>query len=183
MKHSLIFRMIFCSMMAALSFVLTFCEIPFIVTITLYGIPLVFVGVVFGPGYGLLTGLLAGFLEQIRYGISIQTIFWLLAPMAWGGISGLVHFILRIIIREDKVYKKVICYSVAIILTSIIANIFNSAALVLLGYSTDPINDFKMFILYAIERLVSVPIHIVIYIPVCYFVCEAVKKIIKLNER
>ena len=60
MKKNLIFKIVYCSIMAAMAFVCTFFEIPlFGFNITLYGIPLIFVGIVCGPVYGLLTGLIA----------------------------------------------------------------------------------------------------------------------------
>ena len=73
--------------MAAMAFVCTFFEIPlFGFNITLYGIPLIFVGIVCGPVYGLLTGLIAGVLEQLKWGISIQTILWLIVKFAVCGV-------------------------------------------------------------------------------------------------
>ena len=80
MKKNLIFKVVYCSIMAAMSFVCTFFEIPiFNVNVTLYGIPLVFVGVVCGPIYGLLTGFIAGVLEQLKWGLTIQSFLWIIA--------------------------------------------------------------------------------------------------------
>ena len=73
MKNNMIFKMVYCSIMAAMAYVCTLFEIPLSFTVTLYGIPLIFVGIMFGPIYGVLTGLIAGFLEQMKYGISLQT--------------------------------------------------------------------------------------------------------------
>lgn len=182
MKKNLIFKIVYCSIMAAMSFVCTFFEIPiFNVNVTLYGIPLIFVGVVCGPVYGVLTGLIAGVLEQLKWGISIQTFFWLIAPIVWGGLSGLLYNLLKIIIKDDKLYKKIITYSVVIIVTAVIANISNTFAMVMLGYSSEPITNISLFFTYAIPRLISIPIHIIIYIPICYMVCEKFKKIKFIN--
>lgn len=179
MKKNLIFKIAYCSIMAAMSFVCTFFEIPlFSVNVTLYGIPLVFVGIVCGPVYGLLTGFIAGVLEQLKWGLSIQSFLWIIAPIVWGALSGLIYSGLKKLINDNKVYKKIIIYSIAIIISSIIANISNTMALVLLGF-TEPINNISLFMAYAIPRLLSVPIHVIIYIPICYIVCEKFKKIIK----
>jgi len=168
--------------MAAMAYVCTFFELPiFNVNVTLYGIPLIFVGVVCGPMYGLLTGLIAGILEQLKWGISIQTFLWLLAPIAWGALSGLLYRGFKQLLKDDKKYKVIINYSLTIIITAIIANICNTLALVLLGYSSDEITNVLLFIAYAIPRLISVPIHVIIYIPICFVVCEKFKKIKFVN--
>lgn len=181
MKKNLIFKIVYCSIMAAMSFVCTFFEIPiFSVNVTLYGIPLIFVGVVCGPVYGLLTGFIAGFLEQLKWGISLQAFLWIIAPMVWGGLSGLLYKGLKLLFKDNKIYKIIIIYSITIIVTAIIANISNTVALVLLGF-TEPINNIMLFITYAIPRLLSVPIHVIIYIPICYIVCEKFKKIKFIN--
>ena len=182
MKKNLIFKIVYCSIMAAMAFVCTFFEIPlFGFNITLYGIPLIFVGIVCGPVYGLLTGLIAGVLEQLKWGISVQTIFWLIAPMVWGGLSGLLYNLFKKIVKDNKLYKKIIIYSIVIIITAIIANVSNTFAMVVLGYSSEPITNISLFLAYAIPRLISVPIHIIIYIPICYMVCDKFKKIKFMN--
>lgn len=178
MKKNLIFKIVYCSIMAAMAFVCTFFEIPlFGFNVTLYGIPLIFVGIVCGPVYGLLTGLIAGVLEQLKWGISVQTIFWLIAPMVWGGLSGLLFKGLKKLFNDNKKYKVIIDYSITIIITAIIANICNTFALVILGYTSSEITNVLLFLGYAIPRLISVPIHVIIYIPICYIVCEKFKKI------
>ncbi len=180
MKNKLIFKITYCSIMAAMAGVIAMFPIPvFTIELTLYAIPLIFVGIVYGPGYGLLTGLLAGIIEQIRYGISLQTIFWLLAPIAWGGISGLGYFIINK--NSNNKVIKMTFYATVIIISAIIANLFNSFALAYLGYSSTTVSDLGTFLAYAIPRLISIPIHVIIYIPVCYLVCEKFKKITLIN--
>ena len=87
---------------------------------------------------------------------------------------------LKKLFKDNKPYKKIIIYTISIIITSIIANIANTLALVLLAY-TYPINNIMLFMTYAIPRLLSVPIHVIIYIPICYIVCEKFKKIKFIN--
>ena len=103
MKKNLIFKVVYCSIMAAMSFVCTFFEIPiFNVNVTLYGIPLVFVGVVCGPIYGLLTGFIAGVLEQLKWGLTIQSFLWIIAPIAWGALSGLMYLGLKKLFNKER---------------------------------------------------------------------------------
>ena len=182
MKNKALFKIVYCGIMAAMSFVCTLFEIPLIINITLYGIPLIFVGILYGPGYGALVGFVAGFLEQLKWGITLQSFLWILAPHSWGGLSGLIYLFLNKLFGNKKIYINVINYSVAIIVAAIIANIANSFALVVYGYSSTNVENLKMFIAYAIPRLVSIPIHVLIYIPVCYIVCEKIKKILVFEE-
>ena len=177
MKKNLIFKIVYCSIMAAMAFVCTFFEIPlFGFNITLYGIPLIFVGIMCGPVYGLLTGLIAGVLEQLKWGISFQTFFWLISPIVWGGLSGLLFNSFKLLFKDNKKYKIIIKYCLSISITAVIANICNTFALVILGYSSSEITNVLLFIGYAIPRLISVPIHVIIYVPICYIVCEKFKK-------
>ena len=108
MKKSKIFKITFCAVMAAMATILTVFEVNLpVFNVALYGIPLVFTSLTLGPGYGLLTGLVAGAIEQIYKGISLQTFLWIIAPLAWGGLSGLVYFIMKKLFKDDKVYKKI----------------------------------------------------------------------------
>ena len=80
MKQSKIFKITFCSIMAAMSIILSFFEVNLpIFNVALYGVPLVFTSIMFGPWYGLLTGVIAGGIEQISKGISIQSLVWIIA--------------------------------------------------------------------------------------------------------
>ena len=89
MKKSKVFSLSFCAIMASISIVLTIYEVNLpIFNVALYGLPLVFVSILFGPRYGFLTGLIAGSVEQIMKGLSIQSFVWIIAPLAWGGLSG-----------------------------------------------------------------------------------------------
>lgn len=180
MKNNFLVKIIFCSIMAALSFVCTTIEIPLVVNITLYGIPLIFVGVLYGPTYGALTGLVAGMLEQLKWGLSLQTFLWLLAPICWGGISGIINLLLK----KEKFNKKniiLIIYLLVITITALFANITNSFALAVLGYSSSEINNLLLFVAYAVPRLISVPIHVALYVPICYLLCEKFKNIAFIN--
>ena len=66
MKKNKIFKITFCAIMASMSTILTIFEVNLpVFNVALYGLPLVFVSVIYGPGYGFLTGLVAGSIEQI----------------------------------------------------------------------------------------------------------------------
>ena len=115
MKKNKVFKLTFCSIMASLSIVLTFLEVNLpVFNVALYGLPLVLTSILFGPSYGLLAGLIAGSVEQIYNGLSIQSFVWIIAPLAWGGLSGLVYHTLKNVFKDNKEYKKIIYKSITI---------------------------------------------------------------------
>jgi ECF transporter S component (folate family) len=60
------------------------------IKITLYGFPLIVIGYFFGPIYGLIGGISTGIVSDLTgYGISLSTLWWILAPICWGVIPGL----------------------------------------------------------------------------------------------
>lgn len=95
---------------------------------TLYGFPLLFSGILFGPWIGLLTGLVSGILSQFfTYGISITTPIWILAPIIWGFLSGLFF---HNTFKKKESPKYII---LTVILTSIIVTLTNTLAMFLDG--------------------------------------------------
>ena len=180
MKQSKIFKITFCSIMASLSIVLTFFEVNLpIFNLALYALPLVLVSIMFGPGYGLLTGFIAGFVEQLTKGLSIQTFIWILAPIFWGGLSGGVYHLLAHIFKDDKKYKKIIYIAFGIFFSILFANLSNSVAMAVFSYTADPVTSFSTFIVYAVGRMGSIPVHIIIYTPICYIVIKNLKQFIE----
>lgn len=183
MKQSKIFKITFCSIMAAMSIILSFFEVNLpIFNVALYGVPLVFTSIMFGPWYGLLTGAIAGGIEQISKGISIQSLVWIIAPLAWGFLSGLIYNGLKKLFNDDKVYKKIIYYTLAILVSIFVANLANSFALAIFGYIPNKADSVKIFLIFAISRMVSIPVHILVYVPLCYLIVERMKKIMRKDE-
>lgn len=179
MKKMKIFKITFCAIMAAMATIFNFIEItlPFGFNLTLYGLPLVFVSFTYGPALGLLTGFVCGAIEQIVKGISLQTFLWIIAPLAWGLLSGLVYHGLKKLFNDNKVYKKIIYYTLGILVSITVANLANSAALAVFGHTSDPVSSFGLFMAYAFARMISIPFHVVLYVPLCYILCERMKKI------
>lgn len=189
MKKTLTFKITLCAILAAMAIVLALFPIPFFnIELTLYGIPLIIVGVIYGPGYGALCGFITGTTEQlVRFGPSVESLFYVLAPIAWGLVSALLKKLFDKIIKTDD-YKinvlNIVKYSITITLTAIIANFLNTIALTFTQYvwvSQDC--DFLLTYFFAnvFTRLVSVPVHILFYIPICVIVVTALKKY--LNEK
>ena len=95
---------------------------------TLYGLPLLFAGILFGPWVGLLTGLVSGFLSQLlTFGLSITTPLWMIAPMLWGFISGLLF---HNVFKKKESPKNIV---LTVILTSVFVTLTNTLALYLDG--------------------------------------------------
>lgn len=173
MKKTKVFKLTFCAIMASMSIVLTIFEVHLpIFNVALYGLPLVLTSILFGPSYGFLAGLIAGSVEQITKGLSIQTFIWILAPLSWGGLSGLVYHGLKKIFKDDKKYKKLMYITLSVLISIFVANICNSTAMAVFAYTKDPITSLGAFIIYAFSRMVSIPFHIIVYVPICYLTCE-----------
>lgn len=127
MKKKLIFQITFCAIMAALSIVLekfVSIDVGMRLKFTLYGLPLMVIGVIFGPKMGFTTGIVTGIVLQLTspYGISLTSPFWALASIAWGGISGLVFRFLN----KKNAWLNV---SLTVIITSLSANLLNTLAM------------------------------------------------------
>ena len=126
MKKINVFQMVFCAVMAALSIVLEkFASIdlgPF--KLTMYGLPLILVGVLYGSKLGLLTGFIAGCVMQLtsEYGITLTSVFWALAPIAWGGVSG-------ILFERFRFKKTIISVVLTITIASLCATFLNTIAM------------------------------------------------------
>ena len=180
MKKSNVFKLTFCSIMASMSIVLTLLEVNLpIFNVALYGLPLVLTSILFGPSYGFLAGFIAGSVEQITKGLSIQTFIWILAPIFWGGLSGGIYHLLAHIFKDDKKYKKIIYIAVGIFFSILFANLSNSVAMAVFAYTADPVTSFSTFIVYAVGRMGSIPVHVIIYTPICYIVVKNLKQFIE----
>ena len=189
MKKTLTFKITLCAILASMAIVLALFPIPFFnVELTLYGIPLIVVGIIYGPTYGALCGFITGSTEQlILFGPSLESLFYVLAPVAWGLISGLLKKLLDKIIKTNDnkiIIMEILKYSITIIITAVTANFLNTVALTFTQYMwvSKDFNFLKTyFFANVFTRLVSVPLHIVFYIPISVFVVTALKKY--LNER
>lgn len=127
MKKKMVFQITFCAIMAALSIALerfVSIDVGMRIKLTFYGLPLMVVGIMFGPKLGFTTGLVAGIVLQLTspYGISLTSPFWALAPIAWGGISGLLY----------KAFSRKNGYGylfIVVLVTSLSANLLNTLAM------------------------------------------------------
>lgn len=91
-KNKKVYTICIASMMAALSIILDVLSVRTDSSkITLYSLPLLLSGFLFGPWVGLLSGLASGLISQIiLYGFSVTTPIWIVAPMLWGFLSGML---------------------------------------------------------------------------------------------
>ncbi len=127
MKKKTIFQITLSAVMAALSIVLEkFMSVNIVMHLkfTFYGLPLMIIGIMFGPKLGFMTGLVAGIVLQLTspYGLSLTSPFWALAPIAWGGLSGLLY---RIFSQKKEFW----CLLIVVIITSLCANLLNTLAM------------------------------------------------------
>lgn len=97
------------------------------IAFTIYGLPLLLAGIVFGPVIGGLSGLATGIITQaLHYGFTITTPLWLLAPLSWGLVSGIISHLMKYQIT----YKTLICNC---LITSFICFAFNTLGIYLDG--------------------------------------------------
>ncbi len=89
---NLIHKITLSSVMASLSIILNLISVRTDSSLySIYALPLLLTGMLFGPLCGLFAGFTTGFIVQlVTYGLMPTTILWLLAPMSWGLISGLL---------------------------------------------------------------------------------------------
>ena len=126
MKKFSVFEIVFCAVMASLAIVLekfVSLEITTLIKLTFYGLPLLIVGVLFGFKHGLITGLVCGVTLQLtsKYGVGPTSIFWALAPISWGAISGLVFEKMKCKNELLKIVVSVVCASISATILNTIA--------------------------------------------------------------
>lgn len=170
-KKSKTFKIAIAATLASLAFVLDLLSMKAdFAKYTIYGLPLLISGILFGPSVGLLCGFVAGFLSQVfgGYGLTPTTPLWLLAPMAWGFISGLINKLFKSKYHPIKV-------GVTVVITSLTATLFNTLALILDGI----INNYSYAYVYAnlgIRILTSIAMSI-IYTFVLILILPRLKKV------
>ncbi len=94
---------------------------------SIYALPLLLTGILFGPLIGTYAGFATGFVVQIvTYGLMPTTFLWLMAPISWGLISGLLSKFFHY-----KIRRSIIVLEVAI--SSFSALFLNSVGMILDG--------------------------------------------------
>lgn len=173
-NNELIFKLVFCAIMASFAIILDkFLSFKtYNLKFTLYGLPLMFVGIMYGWKAGLLSGVVAGVVLQLtsEYGISVTSPFWALAPMAWGFFSGLV----------SDLYKKqlnVLKISIAVVASSVTSFIFNTLTMFLDSLLIkDSYYTLSVILTGVPTRLLSMIILCPVYILVLSFLYKTLKK-------
>lgn len=135
MKKKLTYTISLSSLMAAFSIALDLFSLRTDTSrFTIYALPLLLTGIMFGPLAGALAGLAEGLIIQlITYGLTPTTILWIIAPMCWGLISGLINKLFK---NKYSNLKTII----NVFITSFIVLFINTISLILDGliyhYST-----------------------------------------------
>lgn len=128
MKRNIIFNLVFVAMLTAMAIVLDcYCSIRIgsFIKLTLYGFPLIVIGYFFGPIYGLIGGIATGICSDLTgYGISLSTLWWIIAPICWGVVPGLFT-------KKFKENASVLRLVIVIITTAISAYLANTLGFLL----------------------------------------------------
>lgn len=180
MRQKIIFNIVIASILAAMALVLEKLgiKIPLLgntttLRISFYGLPLMIAGIIFGYKTGLLAGLIMAIISQLvlsEYGITPTTPLWMIAPIIFGLLSGLI-----IKIFKDKI--SVISILISVVITSIFVSLANSLALYVDGIVFD--YDTKITFVLIIIRILSSIVVACIYIPILYILSKRLKKFIE----
>lgn len=180
MRKKIIFNIVIASILAAMALVLEKLgiKIPLLgntttLRISFYGLPLMIAGIIFGYKTGLLAGLIMAIISQLvlsEYGITPTTPLWMIAPIIFGLLSGLI-----IKIFKDKI--SVISILISVVITSIFVSLANSLALYVDGIVFD--YDTKITFVLIMIRILSSIVVACIYIPILYILSKRLKKFIE----
>ena len=176
-RNQLIFTIVFCSIMAALSIVLEkFLSFPkgsSYLKFTLYGLPLMVTGIFFGKLPGTLSGVVSGTILQLtsEWGISIMSIFWALAPIAWGFFSGLLSDIFKKNLNLPKIILIVFTCSICSFLLNTLTMIIDSSLY------ADSYYTASVIIKNLPPRLISMLILLIAYSGILFGLYKSLKKI------
>lgn len=174
MRKNEILKITVCAVMAALAIVLNrFVSLDLkVAKLTFYGLPLMLVGILFGFKMGFLTGLVAAVVLQLTspYGISLVSIFWGLAPIVWGSVSGLTYIAFK---KSDKFW----CLLLVVLITSTLATLSNTLALIMDGL----INGDELFLIANV--LSNLPMRLLSMIILVIPYTLLIHKVIKINYR
>ena len=181
-NNELILKLVFCAIMASFAICLDkFLSFKtYNLKFTLYGLPLMFVGIMYGWKAGLFSGAITGIVLQLtsEYGISITSPFWALAPMAWGFFSGLVSDLFK---KQLNVFS----ISIAVVASSVTSFIFNTLTMFLDSlFYKDSYYTASVILTGVPTRLLSMVILCPVYILVLTVLYKTLKKtmIDKNNE-
>ena len=181
MRNKRIFEITFCAIMAAMAIALNSVaslQLTQSIKITFYALPLLVVGICFGPLMGLTTGLVAGVVLQLisPYGISLSSPFWALAPICWGLISGLIY-------KITKKINKWLAIILAVIAASIGANLINTLAMIMDSLLVkDSWYTLSAIMIDWPGRLLTMVITMVPYIIITGIVCDSLNRIYFIND-
>jgi ECF transporter S component (folate family) len=121
MKKKIITRIAICAVLAALYFVLDLISIkagPFKLSVS--GLPIIIVAVIYGPIDGMIVGFVGAFLGQLlSYGFTPTTILWVLPAVLRGLIVGVCF-------RKQNVKNHPIKLMAVVLISSIIVTTTNT---------------------------------------------------------
>ena len=129
MKKNLLFKLCFVAIMSGLFVVLDFVSIKLgnQLKITVSGLPIILVGLLLGPLYGCVTGLLGAFIGQlITYGLGATTFLWILPA----GVRGLLVGLIFIMLKKNSNYIYIL---INIIISSLAVTVINTLVLYIDG--------------------------------------------------
>ena len=127
MKRRLIFRITLCAISAALFVVLDTLSIKVgnDYKITMSGLPIIIVAIMFGPIDGMLVGFIGAFLGQLlSYGFTPTTLLWIIPAVVRGALVGLAA-------KKFQLIDKKILMVIVIVISSLVVTVLNTGVIVI----------------------------------------------------
>ena len=93
--------------------------------ISINGLPILIMAVFGGPLWGALTGFVGAFISQLRWGLEVMTVLWILPEVARGLVMGLIFLALKKSLKPWFLGIGVVASSVVVTLLNTLALIVN----------------------------------------------------------
>lgn len=179
-KNNYLKKLCCCSVLAALFVALEYLSsgLGKIVFLDNYQVPiscfpLIIASVMFGLGWGTLTGLVGSFISQLFFGLSIATVIWMIPTVAYSASVALLYLLFK---KSDKKYV----LAIQLFLCQLILSVLNTIAMylnnLLYGVPYDFLN--KLFAVIASLKLVGAAVFAVIFAIIIPPIINQLKKLV-----
>lgn len=141
--------------------------------ISINGLPILIMAVFGGPLWGALTGFVGAFISQLRWGLEVMTILWILPEVARGLVMGLIFLALKKSLKPWFL-------GIGVVASSVVVTLFNTIALIVNYYIYGGKKGVAAILLEMPGRLALGVVTAVILTLLLPLVVHPLKKIIKV---
>ncbi len=141
-SRSMIYRLTLNAMFVAIHVILGLVPSEF----SLQSLPVLVCAFLLSPADAIAVSFLGSFIEQLRWGLGITTVFWVLPWLVFGLVAGVGAYLIR---RRERPWKMIL----VIVLSELVLNIGNTVALVSLGFVALNMTSPWLFLLGFLSRM------------------------------